>query len=201
MKLSQAISYHADTYFDRWEPVAGVWQSKIARGSFQVFDRFISSRTFGLKKRNVVMPDESKFPDYAKVVRMHEDTNSIFIIESRSIDVRTAGPYSYTFQLRAIEGWADIIQINTTERASGSPGNPVRTLVDSVPIDVERIGVSNSYELSNIDYGEFLLTFPGYVNINTDMEIELGNTIYELREVFDSLLAVQALGLAKRKIA
>ena len=51
MKPGMAIDYFSKTPLDGYDPATGLWVPGVALGDFLTFDRFITERTFGQKKR------------------------------------------------------------------------------------------------------------------------------------------------------
>ena len=60
MKLSRALGKFATSTITRWNSSTSLWVDTGCTGSLLVFDRFVTERTFGQKKRILIVPYERR---------------------------------------------------------------------------------------------------------------------------------------------
>ena len=104
MKLSRALGKFATSPVTRWNSSTKQWVDTGCTGSLLVFDRFVTERTFGQKKRILIVPFESRL-DMAKATILRVgDAFETFLLEKENSDVRFGNVYGYTYLRRRDQG-------------------------------------------------------------------------------------------------
>jgi hypothetical protein len=188
MELSQAISYFAKDCLDGWDGTT--WVENIAKGSLLTYDRFISARNFGLKKRIFLTGRDTGTLDAYSTVRMKNGT--IYIVESKNTDTDSLpSNYANSYQLLKAEYQAEVIQLDTVTAASGTHRGVTRTTMETHHCDLERISSrSASADVPDIIYGQIYVVLPGIANVSTDNELRVNGILYDIKEVERQLKAI-----------
>jgi len=186
VKLQQANSYFNTVNLDGWDGAA--WVSGVAAGNLLSFDRFITERTFGQKKRMFEMGGTTTIPDAYKVVRL--PTGTKYIVEAVNPDIRNDVVYGRTYLLRECESEAQIIQFVKATSASGIGGDPTPTTLATVFCDVERITSENSSEFREVRFSSHVVTLPEDTVVNTDYQLLIDGFYYEIMEANKNLLTM-----------
>ena len=192
MTIQNAAKRFNTVTVDGWNSTTKQWVSSVAKGSFQVFDRFISSRTFGQKVR-VFMCGKGNEIDVSlySLVRIKAD-GLIFIVVSDNKDIINDEVYSSIYMLREAAYAVDIINDVVTTNAAGVAATTSPSVVLSTFCDIERSGKSDSSEVSEITFTTGVITLPNFVDIDEDTRLLSRGRYYEVREVYDELRTVKA---------
>ena len=91
MDLSVAASYFDDTPIEGWN--GSSWDQLDQEINLVVFDRFISDRNFGQRKRSASAG--APIPPEYKVIRLPGDL--IYLVESLNTDSKHGEQYSYVY--------------------------------------------------------------------------------------------------------
>jgi hypothetical protein len=141
--LALAASNFNQAKLDGYDPtVSGTWVLDVARGTLQVYDRFVSDRTFGAKKRILEIGKRSKqLPAKYGVIRV--PGGRTYMVESVNEDI-DVGPYSDVYVLHEALERIEVYDNVTTDLPSGLPGSPVETLLATYWGDSDRFGSSGT---------------------------------------------------------
>lgn len=192
MDLGQASSYFADTPIDGWNGTG--WNVGVGYITLLPYDRFISEREFGLKRRMVLTKvGDTFFDDYA-VVRVGAE---VYLVGSRNMDVQ-GDIYSHTHMIHRAAKQLDILEFTKTASASGLAREVTRTVASQVWGDIERATVTNSKEFETIKFSQITVALPRDAVIDTDNEIFDGESYYDVQEVYPSAGFVYCRVLKKR---
>ncbi len=188
MELGQAINHFAKDCLDGWDGSA--WVPNIARGSILTYDRFISARDFGLKKRIFLTGRDTGQMDSFHVVRASD--GSVYIKESKNIDTDCYQTgYANSYQLLRADYQADVLELSTTLSAAGTQSEAIRTLLVTHYCDIERISSrSASADVPDISYPLTYIVLPGNADLSTDHELRVNGILYNVKEVERQLLSV-----------
>ncbi len=188
MRLSQAINHFSKDCLDGWNGTK--WVEKIAYGSLLTYDRFISARNFGLKKRIFLTGSDVGQMDSFSTVRTA--TGEVYLIESKNSDTDVcATNYANSYQLLRAQYQAEVIQLDTVASASGTPTDVTRTVMATHYCDLERISSrSASADVPDIAYSQIYIVLPGIANVSTDSELRVNGILYDIKEVERQLLSV-----------
>ena len=180
MDIAEAADWFADTVVDGWD--GSVWVSDVGYGDFLTYDRFITDRTFGIKKRMLLTPASGMFdPDTYPVVRTFDGKQ--WMVISKNNDIKEGEAYAASYLMMVAGYDAEIIEFQTEELASGQQGNVVEVVVGTTVCDVEQYGVRRSRDLTDVVYGSYEITLPGGITVSDDNEIRIGQDQYTVNEV------------------
>ena len=191
MHPGQSILKFSKTYLDGWNGTS--WVQNVSVGSLQTYDRFISARTFGQKKRTFVCalrPIDTSIPAGYEVVRLPDGT--VHLVESKNADIWDNKPYAVTYMLHECPLQVQVVRFTTATLASGYPGSKTETTVGTYWADIERITVDSSNEFRTNKYSHMSLFIQKSADITTDDEIVVGSERYSVLEVNDMLLIKEA---------
>ena len=100
MKLSRALGKFATSTITRWNSSTSLWVDTGCTGSLLVFDRFVTERTFGQKKRILIVPYERRLDMATATVVRVGNAPETFLLEKENSDVRFSNVYGYTYLLQ-----------------------------------------------------------------------------------------------------
>jgi len=188
MELGQAINHFAKDCLDGWD--GSKWVENIAHGSLLTYDRFISARNFGLKKRIFLTGRDTGTLDAYSTVRT--SNGNIYILESKNSDTDCFQTnYANSYQLLRADYQAQVIQIDSLTAASGAPMGETRSVVATHHCDLERISSrSASADIPDIVYSQTYVVLPGIANVSTDNELNINGVLYNIKEVERQILSV-----------
>ena len=182
MKLATAAQYFNRVSFDGWNDGTQLWDTAVAVGTFEVYDRFISARTFGQKKRILMLGGTNELAVTYEVVR--DPDGDMYLVESRNPDLGEFGRYSNVYQLHSAPHTLEVIEyVEGPVRASGAPGEVVPTVVATVFGDYERFSGTDSRELEHPRYSLFTIWLPKSTDIGPDNDLRVGTLLFDVQEV------------------
>lgn len=196
MNLQRAFSKFTSHELLRWNDASQAFEETGVSGSLQVYDRFISDRDFGQKKRIFLVPGEFNLVLDQTIVKI-PDTPGVWLIEGSNPDIDRAGLYGTSVVLREARYKVKLIKITGAKKRANGVGyvNPVETVVAETWGDFSRYSSTESRELSAIDYtiGSWYLPRGTPVDLDTIVEDSFGQR-FQVREVssFLDLLMVRA---------
>lgn len=183
MELSLAAKYFDTTVLEGWN--GSGWDAAVATGNFMVFDRFISDRNFGQRKRNFTTGGAA-IPAQYEVVRL--PGGQVYLIEAANHDTRDGADYSLIYLLHEAPLTLDVVRVSTTARSSGAAGTPVETVVaDDVFADIERYSSRKSDEHETVRYGVYEVYLPASTDVKTSDYLKVGTDEYNVTEVMTQL--------------
>lgn len=186
MKLSAAAQYFNRVSFDGWNAGTQTWDTGVAVGTFEVYDRFISSRTFGQKKRILLLGGTNEIAATYEVVR--DSDGGMYLVESRNPDLGEFGRYSNVYQLHSAPHSLEVIAyVEGPPRSSGAPGDVVPTVVDTLFGDFERFSGTDSRELEHPRYSLFTIWLPGSADVGKDNDLRVGSLLFDVQEAVPML--------------
>lgn len=188
MNLSRAHGKHAKTPIYYWDPIGYEWLDTGMTGRLQVYDRFISERTFGQKKRVLTMAGLQPINDDWSTIRLG-DSETVFLVENLNEDIEGEGVYASTYSLREAP-----YVVYLCSRAEVVSASKVKVLGDEqihaeIWVDMERYSAVDSREFDNTDYSIFTVSFPKGLIITTDMYIRRASddAIFDINEIYNNL--------------
>lgn len=174
-----------------------VWEKMEGLCTLVAYDRFISDRAFGQKKRILHTPGDQPILDLDKFTRVGrpDGRSPIYIIESENPDTNQFGDYLNVYMLREVEMPLKVYsKVQTGQTASGAPILVDGELPGEFWCDLERFGVSRSSDLP-VDYSSFTVTTSRSVPLPADcrLHIDVGYQIrkFAITERFDLMNSVQ----------
>jgi hypothetical protein len=188
VKLSQAIQYFATVHLDGWDGTD--WVTGVVAGDFLAFDRFITDRSFGQKKRMFMTGGDTVIPDQYKVVRSPEGVR--YLVGALNVDIAHNETYGRTYLLQECMGTAELFRFGDVKAASGLNGTKQEISAGTVFCDSERITYENSKEYLGVRYSSHSVFLPEGTVIDTTYQIQLDGHRYEVLEVNRLLKTVEA---------
>jgi hypothetical protein len=184
MRAGEASLWFSDAVLDGWNGTA--WVPNVCSGDFHSYDRFITERTFGAKKRIFLAHQSKAFsPATYPVVRTADQ--KLWLVASVNADVDSV-VYAQSYLLHEAKFSAQTVTFTATTRPSGQAGPLTETIGAAVPCDLEQYTLQTSRELDAVTYGVFKVVLPGTVVLNDDQELLIGGSRYEVKEVWVELL-------------
>jgi hypothetical protein len=170
------------------DPVSNSWRDTGVCGGLQVYDRFITDRSFGQKKRILTLGNGQVLPtEYGTF--MLEGGSSRYLLESLNEDVRFNGVYGNSYLVHTASVEVELLNDLVTERASGAKEVTGQEVVATHWADIERIGAERSKELGEVNYTTVEIAFPKIAVLDTSLTVRVTSTgaIYNIEQVYDSL--------------
>lgn len=194
MKLGRAISKFARNRIYGWNATSSQWEMTPALGGLQVFDRFITERSFGQKKRILTVSNEMPIPTQYALIKVGEQP-AVFMLEHVNEDVRYSEAYALTYLLHEAKFHCTARKESVTVNAAGVPLKTGVTDLFQTWIDVERFTSAASRRFEETEFTVVTLTFPAGTVIDTNTYVELDSGArYNVDEVYDTLDLIQAKG-------
>lgn len=183
MLLGDVITELCDTPIYSYQ--GGAWALSPVKCRVPPYDRFISDRSFGQKKRLVQTPGGQLLP-VSNYYRPGRATGRTYMVESINEDQDGAGEYLNIYMMREAADPCDIFIQQVTPRPSGTPKKEW-VLSSQVWVDFDRFGVLRSDELDGIDYTSYTVTLPMNIAIPSDCRLRIGGALYAVQENFVQL--------------
>lgn len=192
MDASEASTWFANTPVDGWDGTN--WVSEIAWGDFHTYDRFISERTFGAKKRIFLAPQDKRI-DVATYPVIRTGDGLQWIVVSENADIDGVSAYQQAYLVVRAAFTADIIAYTTTSLASGQQKDATENIIATTVCDIERFTVDRSDSFDSVTYGKYKIVLPPNISVDTNNEILVNGDYFEIQEVAPELLttAIRAL--------
>lgn len=194
MDLGRAASRFANTPIQKWNSTASDWVDTEFSGALQVFDRFISEREFGQKKRILLIDGNCKLDEDMTIVRLQGSEES-FIVEKFNEDIRFGKLYSYIYLLRESPYYVDVCKTETETNAAGVDIGTTEIVLESTWMDMSRFSAAPSREFEDTEMTILSMTFPKDSVVDTDCYVKTTNgERYNVDEVYYSLDVISAKG-------
>lgn len=194
MDAGEGAVWFANTPLDGWTGTA--WVSEVAWGDLHTYDRFVTDRTFGAKKRIFLAPEEKKL-DYGTYPVVRTPDLKVWIVVSTNADIASRDSYEQSYILVNADYSADIVEMTTTTLSSGQEGDAVPVVIGSSVCDLDRLSRDSSDNFDTVDYGLYKMVFPSSVVIDTDKELVIDGVNYEVKEAYKELLTVVVRALRR----
>ena len=187
--LSRALGRFAQTPLKGWNGVTNSWEDTGLRGRLQVYDRFITERDFGQRKRILTLAGDKELPAQYAVIRLGTSPTA-YLLESINQDIEGEAVYGTTFALHQAPFHVQVCQEVTTTLQSGvkRKTGAEQVLFDTW-VNISRYSSVDSREFSLTDYTIYSVYFARNVAPTTDMYVKrLDNgDVMDITEVFQSL--------------
>lgn len=187
--LARAFGRHAHTPILGWNGTSGAWVDTGLRGRLQAYDRFITERDFGQRKRILTLAGDQSLPAPYAVIRLGDST-TVYLLESLNKDIEGAGVYGTTFALHQAPFHVQICKEVTTVLQSGVKHKTgAETVLYDTWVNMSRYSAVDSREFPLSDYTIYTVYFPSNVVPTTDMYVRrLDNgELLDITEVYQSL--------------
>lgn len=170
-----------------WDPASSDWVDTGVCGSLSSFDRFITQRTFGQKKRILLTNQAEEIPPEFEVIKL-DGSSHPFILEGYNEDVAESEVYNLTYLIHQAYVAMDIVEYTKTSRASGVARVTGETRIETTWADVERYTSDNSDQFEEVSATVNLITLPKSAKVTTDRFLQIaGGMRYSIDEVFSQL--------------
>lgn len=199
MKLSRALGKFATSTITRWNSSTSLWVDTGCTGSLLVFDRFVTERTFGQKKRILIVPYERRLDMATATVVRVGNAPETFLLEKENSDVRFSNVYGYTYLLQEAPYHCTVRKATmTTTNAAGVKVKSGVTDQFSTWIDIDRYAAAPSKKFEETEFSLLTLTFARGLTVDTDMYVDVdtadGGGRYSIDEVYSTLSFTSAKG-------
>ena len=202
MRLSRVSERLADTKIHILHRPSEEWLESGASGYLQVYDRFVSDRTFGQRKRILIIPAKYPMPEQGSVISLNSGT-SAWLIESIQEDVQSGSSYQKVCVIITAPYRVQVIDHKTVQRPSGVGGHSEEDLLDEVYGVFDRYGVKESGDYENVDYSRMEFVLPQDTKISGDCFLRVGDVDYNIQEAVPQLgvlrIRAQRRGTYERK--
>lgn len=185
MDVSEASRWFNTVPVDGWNGTS--WVRKVAYGDFHSFDRFITERTFGAKKRVFHTPDETRI-DFNTYPVIRTPDEKIWIVTTDGADLLHTESYAHSYVILEVAAQADVIGLVSQTLSSGAPGPTTTQVLATYHCDLERYTARNSDTFNNVAYGSYEVTFSKLAQISVENELLIGGSYYEILEIAPELL-------------
>jgi len=182
MDLGRAVAKFAKNDILGWNPDRACFEPTGKKGSLQVYDRFISDRTFGTKKRILLLPKRDVIPSRYEYVRVG-DGLARFMVDAMNEDVYADIPYANCYLMREAKFKVEIGFMQGQTRASGSGGKSEFVVESTVFGDYERYKSDNSTELHTVDYTVSDIFLPLSAQVTSGNLLRIDGKLYDVTEV------------------
>ena len=178
MRLRQTSRRFDDTSIEVFDPLTSTWSQSTQRVNVQVADRFISDRSFGQRKRNLLSAE----PIEQDVLRY---AGQIYCRESQELDMEGSDVLGYITMVHELPFACTWVRLVTQKRFNGDPtGVVVRDPVAQSWCDIDRYSAEEQRDLQG-DYVNFNVTFPKYLLpvITSDLILVADGIDYDIDQV------------------
>ncbi len=188
MDLSIAAGYFDSTCIEGWNGTA--WEDIDIEVNIVAFDRFISDRDFGQRKRNLT--SSCAIPSQYNVIRI--PGGKIYLLEASNYDTKHNEVYSYIYLIHEAPRTADIIRLVAgAGRPSGSPGPSSPTVVAAgVFCNITGQNSVSSEQVETLRHSTFNIFFPKGTDLRTGDELDIDGVKHTIRDRTDRLDLVSA---------
>lgn len=198
MRLDRAVAKFAKNTVWGWNESRKCFEPTGKKGSFWVYDKFISDRTFGTKKRLLNLPRQDYIPSEYEYIRVGHAV-ARFMVDSLNEDVYSDVPYANTYLLREAKYLVEIGSLRGENRASGVGGKKSFVVDSAMFGDYERYTSNGSTEFNTVDYTVSDVFLPLSAQITSANLLRIDGKMYEVSEVsrVSNLLWIRAQKLSE----
>lgn len=196
MDLRKSYSKFASHELQKWNWATSAFEPTGVKGSLQVYDRFISDRDFGQKKRIFLCPGEFDLDRNLAVLQI-PGVEGVWLIEGENADADASGVYGTPVVLREARYTVKLYKKGGSKKRASGVGytDQAEVLMGTAWGDFSRYSSTESRELPAVDYtiGSWYLPRGTEVDLDTIIEDQYGQR-FIVREVssFLDLLMVRA---------
>lgn len=185
MELSRVTGKFCNTPVFGLDQTTGDWVGLGVYGSLQTYDRFITERSFGQKKRVLVTLRETPIPETISQIRVG-DFLDVFLVESLNPDMAEV-TYELVYSIRAARYQAVLCQKTGLQRLSGVSTGGTEQELETLWIDLERFGPAESREFDAVDYTIYTATLPRHSQAKPGQYLKVGTQRYKIEEIYPQL--------------
>jgi hypothetical protein len=196
MDLARAAQKFTSSPIQGWDALTQDWVDTPHFGALQVFDRFVTERTFGQKKRIMLVGRSDKIDPLYTVIRL-QGSEEAFLIEKFNEDVRYGEVYSYIYLLHEGTQFVDVIKDTFVLNAAKVKISTGTSVIETIWMDIDRFSAAPSKKLfEETEYTVVSMTFPKDSLVDTDCHVKIKATgeRYNVDEIYYSLDLKSAYG-------
>lgn len=186
MELQDVAEEFCQTPIFYYDEGTSAWVLADVQVRLPPYDRFISDRAFGQKKRLIQTPG-GKFLPQRNFFRIGSaGSGRTYMIESLNNDTDEGGDYLNIYMAREAPYQLTVQRQVRTPRPSGAESTTWNDQ-EELWCDIDRYGVLHSSELPGVDYTSFTVVLPKGLATLEDVRLKIGGQLYAVTEWFDSL--------------
>lgn len=187
--LARALGRFAQTRLVGWNTSTSAWEDTGLYGRLQVYDRFITERDFGQRKRILTLAGDQVLPSAYAVLRLGNGSIT-YLLESANEDIEGDDIYGTVFALHEAPYHVQVCKETTVTLQSGVKRKTgAETVVYDTWVNISRYSSVDSREFPMTEYTIYSVYFPRNVAPSTDMYVRrLDNgDVLDITEMFQSL--------------
>lgn len=181
MKIGRAANWFNETPVFGWS--GQHWSDELVRVTYDPYDRFISERPFGLKRRMILVNPETPIPARYRVLRIGA-TGPVFLRGTPNQDIQ-ADPYSTIELLHMASRFATLVRILKVPDASGVGAVATRSQSQDVWCDLERISFTSLHEDRTLRLSDSVIRFPSDLQVTRGDEALIDGWWWDIQEVYE----------------
>ena len=153
MDLRKSYSKFASHELQKWNWATSAFEPTGVKGSLQVYDRFISDRDFGQKKRIFLCPGEFDLDRNLAVLQI-PGVEGVWLIEGENADADASGVYGTPVVLREARYTVKLYKKGGSKKRASGVGytDQADVLMGTTWGDFSRYSSTGSRELPAVDY-------------------------------------------------
>lgn len=194
MGLKRAANFFARSTLYGW--TGSEFTLLAAKGALQPYDRFISEREFGLKRRMLLVNPDTPIPTQYTVIRIGAG-GPIYMVGWLNQDIYDEAAYSNIYLLHLCNDIGTLVELRKVTAASGMGSAVQDYSLGTWHCGTERVTFANSTEFTQNRITDATLTLPSNCQATADHEFILGSKRYVLQEVYKTSGFVQARAQVK----
>lgn len=194
MGLKRAANFFARSSLYGW--TGSAFTLLDAKGALQPYDRFVSEREFGLKRRMLLVNPDTPIPAQYTVIRIGA-SGPVFMVGWINQDLYDESAYSLIYLLHLGTELGNLVEIRKTKAASGMNATTQDYSLGTWYCNTERVTFSNSTEFTQNRITDSTITLPSTCPATADHEVIVGSKRYVLQEVYKTSGFVQARAQVK----
>lgn len=195
MNLKHAANHFNRTWIDGYNGTT--WVPNIVKVTLLPYDRFISERDFGVKRRHLLTNPDYPIPAIYPVIRFANKPDHVYLVARDNSDI-LATEYSQTVLIHRAFYTGQLITLTRSTAASGAVSAVTRTVTGTYYCDAENITFAASKEVPNIKFGDSVVVLPAGTQAFTTQEVNIGNEQYEIEQVYQSVGLTYCRCITKR---
>jgi hypothetical protein len=170
-----------------WNATTSAWVDTGLKGRLQVYDRFITERDFGQRKRILTIAGKPTLPAY-NVVKL-EGSDVAYLIESSVEDMSGTDVYATTLALHEAAFAVQVCKKTTVASQSGIKRVDGEQVLATTWVDITRYTAEVSAEFKATNFTVYTVYFPRGTPLDTDSYVRRidNGEILDINEVFQAL--------------
>lgn len=199
MRHSRAIQRFAKSKLYSFTAAQKAFIDTGEKCSLQTYDRFISDRTFGVKKRILLIPGPNKLGPEVDYIRVGNGV-ARYMLDGLDEDQYANSPYLTCWLLREAQFPVEVLRKVGAARASGSGGEGSTEVVTTLWGDYERYSSSgNKNNMEGVSNTVMDIFLPLNSPVTSDSLLRIDGKTVDVKEVsrISNLLMVRGIRVGK----